>query len=150
MDISASAGRAQPQNQQKIMLKILIGAAWIDGRIQPEERQHLRRLAIAQGLESDPEIHPLLNELVPVKPDQCYAWVRDYLGTQPTAAECQNLLEAVSALVYSDGEMAVEEAKLISRVQLLDPSYAETVSLSDRLLGGVRQIYHRWLGQQEL
>ena len=32
----------------KQILKILIGAAWIDGVVQPEERNYLRR--IAKGL----------------------------------------------------------------------------------------------------
>ncbi len=42
----------------KNLVKILIGAAWLDGRIQPEERQYLREIAQAKGLASDPEIKP--------------------------------------------------------------------------------------------
>ena len=44
----------------KNLVKILIGAAWIDGKIQPEERQYLREIAQAKGLASDPEIKPWL------------------------------------------------------------------------------------------
>lgn len=46
------------------LVKILIGAAWIDGRIQPEERQYLRKIAQEKGVANEPEIQPLLHELV--------------------------------------------------------------------------------------
>jgi uncharacterized tellurite resistance protein B-like protein len=49
------------------LLKILIGVAWIDGQIQPEEREYLHRIAEEKGLENEPELQPLLHELRPVK-----------------------------------------------------------------------------------
>ncbi|MEO1185523.1 MAG: TerB family tellurite resistance protein, partial [Cyanobacteria bacterium J06636_27] len=55
----------------KQLLKVLIAAAWIDGRIQPEERQYLQQIAKEKDIAADPEIKPWLYELVPVKPDQC-------------------------------------------------------------------------------
>ena len=54
----------------KQLVKILIGAAWIDGKIQPEEREYLQRVAKESGVADDPEIQPLLYELRAVLPDE--------------------------------------------------------------------------------
>lgn len=133
----------------KILLKILIGAAWIDGVIQPEERNYLHRVAAAQNLSQDPEIKPLLQEFVIVKPDQCYDWVRQYLGDRPSAEDCQNLIEATSALIYSDGEVAVEEAKFLSRIQLLtSEDSAGPEPLQKTALRAIRKLYQNWLDKQ--
>jgi len=34
----------------KTLIKILIGTAWIDGKIQPEEREYLHRIAKEKGV----------------------------------------------------------------------------------------------------
>ena len=47
--------------KQKLLMKILVGAAWIDGMIQTEEREYLRHKAIANGLADDKEIKSLLS-----------------------------------------------------------------------------------------
>ena len=106
----------------KNLVKILIGAAWIDGKIQPEERQYLREIAQAKGLAHDPEIKPWLYELVPVKPDECYQWVKEYLGDRPTQEDYEDLIEAISGLIYSDGDVAIEEARLLSQLTELSKS----------------------------
>ena len=61
----------------KQLLKILIGAAWIDGIIQPEEREYLHRRATENGVADDPEIKSLLSEIKPVQPAECYHWLED-------------------------------------------------------------------------
>ena len=101
----------------KKLLKILIAAAWIDGRIQPEERQYLQQIAKEKDIATDPEIKPWLYELVPVKPEECYEWVKEYLGNSPSTEQCQNLIQEIGGLIYSDGEVAIEEAKLLSKIQ---------------------------------
>ncbi len=40
----------------KNLVKILIGAAWIDGKIQPEERQYLREIAQAKSSQKNGNI----------------------------------------------------------------------------------------------
>ena len=95
----------------KTLVKILIGAAWLDGRIQPEERKYLHQVAQAKNLADDPEIRPLLNELRTVQPTECYEWIQAYLGDRPSETAYQNLIEAISGLIYSDGDVAVEEDK---------------------------------------
>ena len=54
------------------LLKILIGAAWIDGVIEPAERQYLQRVAHELNLANDPEIKDLLSEIKSVTAQECY------------------------------------------------------------------------------
>ena len=67
-------------DKNKALFKILVGAAWIDGSIQTEERDYLRRKANEQGLADDPEIRPLLFELVQIQRDLCYRWIETIWG----------------------------------------------------------------------
>ncbi|ABA24027.1 conserved hypothetical protein [Trichormus variabilis ATCC 29413] len=132
----------------KNLVKILIGAAWIDGKIQPEERQYLREIAQAKGLASDPEIKPWLYELVAVKPNECYKWVKEYLGDRPSLEDCEHLIEAISGLIYSDGEVAIEEAKLLTKLQDLAKSNESNQAAHTVLLKQIQQLYRRWVEVQ--
>lgn len=132
----------------KNLVKILIGAAWIDGKIQPEERQYLREIAQAKGLASDPEIKPWLYELVPVKPNQCYEWVREYLGDRPSVEDCETLIETISGLIYSDGEVAIEEARLLTTLEDLTKSHDSTQPIYNSLLKQIQKLYRRWVDVQ--
>ncbi|MBW4646984.1 MAG: TerB family tellurite resistance protein [Goleter apudmare HA4340-LM2] len=132
----------------KNLVKILIGAAWIDGRIQPEERQYLREIAQAKGLATDPEIKPWLYELVPVQPQECYDWVQEYLGEQPSVEDCENLIEAISGLIYSDGDVATEEARLLTKLQELTQLSETSQPAHTVLLKQIQKLYRRWVDVQ--
>jgi uncharacterized tellurite resistance protein B-like protein len=134
-------------NDTQKLVKILIGAAWLDGKIQPEERQYLHRIAKEKGVENDKEIQPLLYELRSVRSEECYQWLQEYLGNSPSSEDCQNLVEAISGLIYSDGAIAIEEAKLLNRLQLLDARTENTNSLHAKVLNTVRSLYQRCISQ---
>ncbi|WP_414583403.1 TerB family tellurite resistance protein [Scytonema sp. PCC 10023] len=130
------------------LVKILIGAAWIDGRIQPEEREYLRKIAQEKGVATNPEIQPLLHELVAVQPEQFDEWVKEYLGDRPSAADYQNLIEAISGLIYSDGEVATEEARLLTKLQQLSDKNDSTQPGSNAILKQIQKLYRRWVEVQ--
>lgn len=132
----------------KNLVKILIGAAWIDGKIQAEERQYLREIAQAKGLASDPDIKPWLYELVPVQPNECYKWVKDYLGDRPTNEDYERLIEAISGLIYSDNEVAVEEARLLTKLQELSTANDSTQPGHNAILKKIQKLYRRWVEVQ--
>jgi uncharacterized membrane protein YebE (DUF533 family) len=133
----------------KQILKILIAAAWIDGVIQPEERAYLRRVAQDFQLADDPEIRPFLAELRPVQPVECYQWLEEYFGENHSSEDYQQLLEKISALVYSDGYVDVREAKLIEAIQSCDPSSPDCKnSRWERLLRKIRKVYRAAIEQQ--
>lgn len=133
----------------KQLLKILIGAAWLDGVIQPAERQYLRRLAVDYQLDSDPELQTLLSELKSVPAPECYAWVNDYLGDYPSDQDYLDLLEALSGLLYSDGDIQTQEAQLLASLQESDPTHAHPHSSLDRFLGKVQRLYRRAIAKAE-
>ncbi len=132
----------------KQLIKILIGAAWIDGKVQTEEREYLHRVAKQAEVADDPEIQPLLNELRAVSAEECYRWVEEYLGDCPSQEDYQQMIEALSALIYSDGDVDTEEAKLLTRLQLLDPANESPKSASNKVLKTVQNIYRRWIDKQ--
>ena len=141
-------GRNRTKKMKQI-LKILIAAAWIDGVIQPEERAYLRRVAQDFQLANDPEIRPLLSELRPVQAIECYQWLEEYFGENHSAEDYRQLLEKISALVYSDGYVDIREAKLIEAIQSCDPSNPDCKnSVWDRMLRKIRKVYRSAIEQQ--
>ncbi|MBD1939398.1 TerB family tellurite resistance protein [Microcoleus sp. FACHB-68] len=132
----------------KQLVKILIGAAWIDGQIQPEERRHLQQVAKDKGFADDAEIQLLLFEFRTVEPKECYQWIREYLGEHPTSEDFHDLIEAINAVVYSDGLVAMEEARLLTNIKLIDPASASSEPAFNNVLKAVQQLYQRWLGYQ--
>lgn len=131
--------------KKKQLMKILVGAAWIDGIIQAEERTYLRRTAQENGLSEDSEIQSLLSEIKPVNASQCYQWLEEYLGENYQDSDYEKLLEAISALIYSDGDVHTQEAKLLNHIQNRDPSYDGNNSVFDRLLKSVQKLYRQAL-----
>ncbi len=131
------------------LVKILIGTAWIDGAIQPEEREYLSRIAQEKGVADEAEIQPLLHEFTSVKPSECYKWVKQYLGDRPSSEDCQQLLEAISGLIYSDGTVDTEEAKLLVELQALDPNNDSGDHSSNTVLSAIRSLYQRWISKLE-
>lgn len=129
----------------KLLIKILIGAAWIDGKVQPEEREYLQRLAAQHNVADEPDIYPLLHELRAIKPEECYGWVQDYLGEAPSLEHYQQLVEAISGLIYSDGTITTEEARLLTNLQNLDPATGSTEASLPPVLKAIRTIYQRWV-----
>ena len=99
--------------KKKQLLKILIGVAWIDGIIQIEERNYLKQISEHNGLSGDMELKYFLSELKPIKAVQCYQWLEEYLGDHPTLKDYQELLESLSFLIYSDGNIQIQEACLL-------------------------------------
>ena len=139
----------QSKNKMKQILKILIGAAWIDGIIQPEERAYLHRVAQDFKLDRDPEIRPLLCELRPIQPVECYQWLEEYFGENPTEEDYQQLLEKISGLVYSDGYVDIREAKLIEAIQSCDPNNPDCRnSILDKMLRKIQKLYKAAVEQQ--
>jgi uncharacterized membrane protein YebE (DUF533 family) len=136
------------ERKMKQTMKILIGAAWIDGIIQPEERKYLQRMAQIHNLAEDPDIKPLLSELKPVKPTECYQWLQEYLGDNPTKQDYYDLLETMSALIYSDGDVDIREVKLLEQLQNLEPTKTDCQAGFDKVLKTIQKLYRQAIHQQ--
>jgi uncharacterized tellurite resistance protein B-like protein len=128
------------------LLKILIGVAWIDGQVQDAERSLILQIAQEQGLAEDQEISDLLNNMGdrPVKSTDCQQWIHDYLGDRPSEANYQQLLEALSGIIYSDNDVATAEAQLLMDYQQLDPQQQPAkLSVKQTILAKLRTVYQK-------
>lgn len=130
-------------NKTQLLAKILIGTAWLDGIIQPQERKYLQKVVADNNLNDDVQIKSLMSEIKPVNPPQCYEWLEEYLGENPTTKDYEELLESISALIYSDGDVDMQEAKLLNHLQNLDPNTITKKSMLDQILKSVRELYHK-------
>lgn len=135
------------KNDVKALVKILIGVAWLDGKIQPEERSYLQRIAIEKGVAHDSEIQPILHELRAVRSEECYQWIQDYLGKHPTSEECHQIIEAISEIVYTDGVIDSEEAKLLTRLQIMESEPAPTIQT--KVISAISKLYQHGLQKIE-
>jgi uncharacterized tellurite resistance protein B-like protein len=131
------------KTKTKQLMKILCGAAWIDGVITPEEREYLQKMATDNQLIEDSEIQSLLSEIKPVTTAECYQWLEEYLGKNHSHEDYEQLLEAISGIIYSDGDVDIQEAKLLSRLQDLDPENDPPQSIFDKLLTSIQKLYRK-------
>ena len=129
------------KDSTKQLLKILIGAAWIDGTVQAEERVYLEKMANSLDFADDPEIQSLLSPSSRVNPEQCYEWVGEYLGVHPTTDDYNRMLEAISAIIYSDDNVDTQEAKLLTRLQYMAPTERPSSSAFSKLLKSINSLY---------
>ena len=119
-------------------MKILIGVAWLDGAIQPEERQYLAKVAQSHQLDLDPEIESLLAGRISLAAADCEQWIQEYLGDR-SIHDDDGLIEAISGLIYSDGDVAIDEAKLLVNIQSVPSSVPP-------LFSKIQQLYKKALG----
>ncbi|WP_373539646.1 TerB family tellurite resistance protein [Chamaesiphon sp.] len=129
------------QSQPRLLMKILIGVAWLDGEIQPQERQYLAKVAQTHHLEQDTQIDSLLTGNLKVTATDCEQWIQDYLGTR-SIYDDDLLIEAISGLIYSDGDVATAEAKLLIDIQ------SEPTAISSPtppLIAKIQRLYQNWL-----
>jgi hypothetical protein len=124
--------------QSRLLMKILIGVAWLDGEVQPEERQYLAKVAQTHQLDFDPEIESLLAGRISLTAADCEHWIQEYLGDR-SIHDDDGLIEAISGLIYSDGDVAVDEAKLLVNIQS-QPSSAPPV------VSKIQQLYKKAFG----
>ena len=131
------------QSQAKLLIKILIGVAWLDGKIAPEERQYLTKVAKAHHLDEDIEIHPLLDGTITVTLAECQQSIQTYLGDR-SINDDEHLIEAISGLIYSDGDVAIAEAQLLIDIQ---SSPSSTPPIEQPILAKIRRLYQNWVSK---
>ncbi|BDI19735.1 hypothetical protein ANSO36C_55370 [Nostoc cf. commune SO-36] len=58
------------------------------------------------------------------------------------------MIEAISGLIYSDGEVAVEEARLLTELQDITKQNESTQPAHTLLLKQIQKLYRRWVEVQ--
>jgi uncharacterized tellurite resistance protein B-like protein len=100
----------EPQYQHQLMLKIVIGSAWVDGHLEPSEVDYLQTLLERYQLTHDAQLLALLEEPVSVR--QTESWMVEYLANT-TQQERQRLLSAIGKLVIADDTVLPPEHTLL-------------------------------------
>ena len=129
------------------LLEILVAVAWIDGEIQPEERKLIEKIAAERNIEST-KVQDLLSNKRDSSLSRCYQLLEQYLGTSPEPKDYDNLLSAVSSLIYSDSDIATEEADLLTKMQNIDPQNYQKRSTLDKVIGKIQKLYRAGLGKK--
>jgi uncharacterized tellurite resistance protein B-like protein len=129
------------QSQSRLLIKILISVAWLDGEIQPQEREYLAKIIQTHQLDGAADIDSLLAGKLKISVAECEQSIQAYLGDRPIHDD-DRLIEAISGLIYSDGDVAMAEAKLLVNIQSVPSS---TPSTKPALIDNIRQLYHNWL-----
>lgn len=99
-----------PQYQHKLVLKIIIGSAWVDGHLEPTEVQYLQTLLERYQLAHNSELLALLEASVPLQ--QTELWMAEYLA-DTTETERLKLLAAIGKLVIADDTVLPPEHTLL-------------------------------------
>jgi Tellurite resistance protein TerB len=131
------------ESQHRLLMKILIGVAWLDGELQPAEREHLAKVAHNPPLpdDRDPELESLLAGTTRVTLTDCERWIQEYLG-DTSIYDDDRLIEAISSVIYSDGDVALSEAKLLTNIQST-PTLDRAKPQSS--IAKIRHLYQNWL-----
>jgi uncharacterized tellurite resistance protein B-like protein len=125
--------------QSRLLFKILIGVAWLDGEIQPQEREYLGKIVQTHQLDGDSDVDSLLAGNLKISAAECEQLIQAYLGDR-SIHDDDRLIEAISGLIYSDGDVAMAEAKLLVNIQSVP-----TPPTKQALIDNIRQLYHNWL-----
>ncbi|MEL6494749.1 MAG: TerB family tellurite resistance protein [Cyanobacteria bacterium J06623_7] len=127
------------------LLEILIAIAWIDGEVQPAEKQLIEQIALENNLISAADLPDLLAQYENSSTEQCYQLLQQYIGANPTLEVYDNLLSAVSKLIYSDNDIATAEADLLTKIQDLDPQKLQNHSTFDHAITKIQRLYQKAL-----
>ncbi len=129
------------KEQQKLLLKILIGAAWVDRNLEPQEIDYLQQLLQQYNLHSDSELQQLLEQPVPIA--QTEFWIIDYLE-ESTNTERMQLLSAIASLLMADENVSEIEHDLLDEyydlMARIPPHPEATPNLVQTLGGFVKRL----------
>jgi hypothetical protein len=130
------------QSQNRLLIKILIGVAWLDEQIQPEERRFLARVFQAHQLDGDTELISMLDGKIAVTQAECEGWIREYLGDR-SIYDDDRLIEAIGAVVYMDGDISNLEAKLLTDIQAAPTATSAPTEIT--AIAKIRHLYRNWV-----
>ena len=99
-----------------LMLRVLVGLAWADRRIDQSERDFIASAARSLGLdeESLATIEAMLDK--PQDKEDMELLLRDFLHGTLTRPERSKLIELMEGLVRADGEVSETERELIEQI----------------------------------
>lgn len=104
------------RQHQKLLIQIVIGAAWADGHLEPREIAYLQKLLHRYGLDGNEDLTALLT--IPVTLEQTVQWMRVY-GRETTEVERHRAVVAIANLLIADDEVVAVEHELLDEFHQL-------------------------------
>ncbi|PZD73978.1 hypothetical protein C1752_01726 [Acaryochloris thomasi RCC1774] len=126
---------SEQQQQHRLILQILMGSAWADQHLEPQEVSYLQNLLQRYHLSHDSELQSLLEN--PVSPQQTENWIVAYLRNADEE-ERLILLAKIGKLLISDDDVSDSEHDLLDRYyELMDrtPHHSEAIPKLVKTLG---------------
>ncbi|BAD78213.1 hypothetical protein syc0023_d [Synechococcus elongatus PCC 6301] len=102
--------------QRKLLMQLVIGAAWVDGDLDQPERQYLQTLLERQKLDHDPDLLVLLE--TPIGLPQLEAWLVTFLQGTSTPTRLA-ALATIANLLMADGVVNRSEHSLLDEIHSL-------------------------------
>ena len=119
------------ENRHRLILKILIGAAWADRQLEPQEVEYIKTILQRYQLTDDVELLELLG--TPIPPEQTDLWILTYLQDS-TEEERMKLLAQMGEVLIADNivsdlehELLDEYYELMTRIPAHPDATPETV-----------------------
>lgn len=134
-----------PQARDLLALKVVLGAAWADGTLQPEELAPIHQIVDELGLASHPDVHLLLETPVPALTYRRY--LQEYLEAHPALEQRQHLLELLQRVIYADNEVSIEEGYILSELRDLLAEMAAGGAASEENARQFRTVFGRLFEQ---
>ncbi|WP_228383066.1 TerB family tellurite resistance protein [Synechococcus elongatus] len=131
MSVTMRPSTLEPHDQRSV-LRLLIGAAWLDGDMQPEERHYLQGLLEKYRLATDPEFQDLMARSLPISPAVFEQWLSAYLRQHPRREDVESLLDQISSVIYADSLIDAREAAVLCEIEQ-ELEHRPALRLLDRL-----------------
>lgn len=103
---------SEQQQQHRLILQILMGSAWADQHLEPQEMRYLQALLDRYHLSHDSELQSLLE--APVSPQQTERWIVAYLKNADEE-ERMILLAKIGKVLIADDNVSDSEHDLLDR-----------------------------------
>lgn len=101
-------------DRKLLLLKVVIGSAWVDGQLEPEELDYLKNLLERHHLADDYELQAMLKHPIPI--DATESWIVDYLA-RANEEQRDQLLMMVITVITADGVIDATEHSFLLEYQ---------------------------------
>ncbi len=97
-----------------LLLKVVIGSAWVDGQLEPEELDYLKQILERHHLADNYELQAMLKQPIPL--DATENWIINYLA-RATEQQRDQMLMMVIGVITADGVIDSSEHSFLLEYQ---------------------------------
>ena len=143
--------RSTDDIKRKLLNRIVLGAAWADGKLEAAEVDYLKKILLEQEIAEDEEIQALLQ--APPSAYQLELWMVQYLGCTDVP-ERLGALAQIANLLMSDGEVSTVEHDFLDEIHTLmsqippQPHNVQTKG-TENILSSLGKIVRQFLNKVE-